>query len=544
MDFTIENVCGFLIRSRLMTPEEMKAMYQRWVEAREPNASLGQFTRWLVSTGYVTEYQAGLLAKGHGEPDVYFLNQYRIMDRLGRGRMAGVYRAVHALGQTVAIKVLPPSHAKNPQMLGRFQREARLAMRLKHPNVVRSFQVGEAGGLSYLVMEHLEGETLEDVLARRKRLPPAEAVRVIHQALLGLQHIHEQGMVHRDLKPANLMLMPAPEKGAPDTTLHATVKILDIGLGRELFDERAVNPSGAVTELTTEGVLLGTPDYLAPEQARDPRNIDIRADIYSLGCVLFHALTAQPPFPDKNVLSQMVRHATEPAPPLRQFNPDIPDALQQIVNWMMAKKREDRYPNPERAAQALQVFLMADSPAAVVIEEAPQMRKYLTWLEMTDGPETLNAGEPAQDMVKAAPMQQKGAAAPAAMPPEERKKAPVTPPPRNKNNKNNKKQRKPSRGEARAIEFPMGKPYAAPVKEMATAKEVVAEEFDVELVPLSELPRGTPEANRQEPTESAVTPRARIMGLAAREWLLIGVGGGIVLALVAVGTVIALLLRS
>ncbi len=173
MSFTPQNVCGFLIRSRLMNAEDMRNMFQRWLaDARDNANNLNQFTKWLVANQYVTEYQANLLAKGHGDPDVYFLNQYKILDRIGRGRMAGVYKAMHTLGQTVAIKVLPPSRAKNPQMLARFQREARLAVRLKHPNVVRSFQIGEANGLHYLVMEHLEGETLDDVLQRRKRLPP------------------------------------------------------------------------------------------------------------------------------------------------------------------------------------------------------------------------------------------------------------------------------------------------------------------------------------------------------------------------------------
>ena len=197
--------------------------------------------------------------------------------------MTGVYKARHPSGQIVAIKVLPPSRAKNGQMLARFQREARLSVKLKHPNVVRSFQVGEARGVHYLVMEYLEGETLDDVILSRKRLPPQEAVRLIHQVLLGLQHIHEQGMIHRDLKPANLMLVPAP---ARDSTLRSNIKILDIGLAREFFDENSPAPREDM-ELTGEGILLGTPDYLPPEQARDPRAIDIRADIYSLGCVLY-----------------------------------------------------------------------------------------------------------------------------------------------------------------------------------------------------------------------------------------------------------------
>src|SRR5262245_20985874 len=258
MDFTVENLCGLIIRSRLLTPEDVKAVYQRWQDDAKDNVgNVGQFMRWLVVKQYLTEYQAALIGRGHA--DDFFLNQYKILDRLGKGRMAGVYKAVHHLGQIVAIKVLPPSKAKDANLLSRFQREARLAMRLKHPNVVRSFQVGEAKGLHYLVMEHLEGETLEDVLQRRKKLAPNEAVRLIHQALVGLQHIHEQGMVHRDMKPANLMLVPAPGRGEPDNTLRATVKILDIGLGRELFDENA--PAAQQnTELTGEGVLLGTPD--------------------------------------------------------------------------------------------------------------------------------------------------------------------------------------------------------------------------------------------------------------------------------------------
>src|SRR5262249_30200519 len=159
-----------------------------------------------------------------------------------------------------------------------FQREAKLAMQLKHPNVVRSFQVGQTGELRYLVMEYLEGETLEELLVRRKPFGPPEAVRLIYQALQGLQHIHEQGLVHRDIKPANLMLVPPPAQAQPpDNTLGCTVKILDIGLGR-VFEETRDDPG-----LTGEGVLLGTPDYMAPEQARDPRSTDIRADVYSLG---------------------------------------------------------------------------------------------------------------------------------------------------------------------------------------------------------------------------------------------------------------------
>jgi serine/threonine protein kinase len=383
VEFKVENLCGFLIRSKLMTAEEMLAMRQRWqAEAKDNFSQVPAFLKWLIAKNYATEYQASLISRGH--VDDFFLGDYKILERIGRGRMAGVYKAVHPSGQVVAIKVLPPSRAKSGQTLARFQREARLAVKLTHPNVVRAYQLGETKGVHYLVMEYLEGEPLDELLQRRKRLPPAEAVRLVHQALLGLQHIHERGMVHRDLKPANLMLLPAPARGDNETTLKSNVKILDIGLAREFFDENSPAEGVEKMELTGEGVLLGTPDYLAPEQARDPRNIDVRADIYSLGCTLYHLLTGQPPFPDKNILNQMIRHATETPKPLQDFIPTLPEGLSQIVNWMMAKQPDKRYPTPARAAQALDAFLMVTSEPVKSVEETPQLRKYLTWLEMSD----------------------------------------------------------------------------------------------------------------------------------------------------------------
>jgi eukaryotic-like serine/threonine-protein kinase len=159
------------------------------------------------------------------------------------------------------------------------------------------------------------------------------------------------------------------------------VKILDMGLSRSLFEVGAQDQEGIDAGLTAEGVVLGTPDYMAPEQARDARLADIRADIYSLGCVLYHLLAGQPPFPDTNFISQMIRHATEPATPLKKFNPGVPDGLQQIVNWMMAKDPGQRYPTPERAGQALGVFLAAGNDALAVPEADPKMRTYLTWLQ-------------------------------------------------------------------------------------------------------------------------------------------------------------------
>jgi serine/threonine protein kinase len=375
MEQSVESICNDLIRDHLFSTAEMAGLLERWLrEGKEAIEDVDAFGRWVVANNYLTQYQLGFVLRGHGAQ--LFLNDYKIIERIGRGRMAGVYRAVHSLGQTVAIKILPPSKARDPQVLPRFQREARLALRLQHPNIVRSFQTGEKEGIHFLVMEHLEGETLEEVLLRR-RLKPAEAVRLMNQALLGLQHIHEQGLVHRDIKPGNFMLIGSQ----PDSTQSATLKILDIGMGRALFEEGA--PTAGNFDLTNEDSLLGTAEYMAPEQARDPHGADIRADIYGVGCVLYHALTGQPPFTDANRVRQLLRHATEEPRPVKELNPEVPDGLQQILNWMLAKDPARRYPTPDRAAQALQVFQVAgDEPAP---DKNTNMKNYLNWLASQAG---------------------------------------------------------------------------------------------------------------------------------------------------------------
>ena len=362
-----------LARSRLLAADDVRAALKKWAG---PDDDVDGFRKFLVHAKLLTDYQAALLSRGYA--DGFFFDDYKILELIGKGRMAGVYKAVHNLGQVVAIKVLPSSRAKDATVLARFRRESRLLTSLDHPNVVRAFQVGDAAGKPYLVMEHLDGETLEEVLARRKKLPPAEAARVVSQALLGLQHIHERGMIHRDLKPANLMLVPpAGAKGVEVDPKTATVKIVDIGLGKT-FDEDA-RPADDPT-LTGTGMLLGTPDYLAPEQARNASGADVRADIYSLGCVLYHCVAGQSPFPDTTVLNQVIRHATEKPRPLLDFVGSVPEGLQKVVDTMLAKEPADRFQTPEKAARALQPFL----PASAGSGPAVPLPAYLQWLR-SDG---------------------------------------------------------------------------------------------------------------------------------------------------------------
>jgi serine/threonine protein kinase len=353
MPLSVERICNELNRKGLLPPASIRTLHQRWL--REAGPSAGDpvsFVKWLTHQRQVTAYQADVLAGRRSDP--LLLGQYKVRSRIGRGPMAGVYEAAHPQGQVVAIKVLPPAQAADPTVLARFQREARLAMRLQHPNVIRTFQAGEHNGTHFLVMELLHGETLNDVLLRRGRLPAAEAIRLIYQALLGLQHIHEQDLIHRDLEPGNLMVVPGGA-GQTDSTLTSTVKILDIGLGKALFDLGA-DGTGPVN-LTATSDQLGTPLYCAPEQSKDARTADIRSDIYSLGCVFYHALAGQPPFEDRGPVRLVLSHATEPPPRLASLSVFVPAGLQEVLDRMLAKDPALRYPVPGDAAQELQRFL-------------------------------------------------------------------------------------------------------------------------------------------------------------------------------------------
>src|SRR5262245_58448358 len=285
MEATAAGLAHAMIECRFLPADAVRDLFRRWRQSAGPDDRLDRFAAWLVRHHVATEYQLAIVQRGHGAS--LTLGPYRIQERIGKGRMAGVYRATHELGLTLAIKILPPSKAADPTTLARFQREARLAVSVRHPNVVRTFHTGRHGGLYYIVMEYLEGETLDEALARRRRLAAGEAVRLLHQALLGLQAIHEQGMVHRDLKPANLMLIGSQ----PDSAGGAVLKVLDLGMSRALFHDEN-DPE--TFELTRPGETLGAADYVAPEHARGAHNVDIRAAVSRLGCAPSHALAAHP----------------------------------------------------------------------------------------------------------------------------------------------------------------------------------------------------------------------------------------------------------
>ncbi len=315
----------------------------------------------LVAHGTLTPYQANRLLQGKGSE--LLLGSYVVLERLGEGGMGAVFKARNwKLGQIVALKLMHKSSMTNPDAVRRFQREIHAVAQLNHPNIVRAFDADAVDGTQILVMEHVAGTDLAHLVREKGPLPIDQAISCILQAAQGLSHAHAIGIVHRDIKPGNLLL---DNKG--------TVKVLDMGLARIDGAENAPQVGTATEGLTKSGSIMGTSDYMAPEQALNTKKADQRADVYSLGCTLWFLLTGRPLYHGETVMEKLLAHREEPIPSLIDHRPEVPVELDSVFRRMVAKKPIDRYSSMAEVIAALQ-GRVAEQSSAELGQAAQELR--------------------------------------------------------------------------------------------------------------------------------------------------------------------------
>jgi serine/threonine-protein kinase len=281
---------------------------------------------------------------------------YEVLGELGRGGMGVVYKARHQrMNRLVALKVIDKEYMANPDTVRRFYKEAEAIAQLCHPNIVLAYDAGEFNDTHYLAMEYIDGIDLARLVKQSGPLPVQQACDYLRQAALGLQHANEQGLVHRDIKPSNLLVTPLGPAGSnhPEGALSGqggVVKVLDLGMALLV---QPVDPSGNNTSLTTEGRVVGTVDYMAPEQWVNAHKVDIRADLYSLGCTLYYLLAGRVPFPGEEAMQKMLKHHLDEPTPLEKLRSDVPPEVTAVVRRLMAKRPEERYKTPADLVEVL-----------------------------------------------------------------------------------------------------------------------------------------------------------------------------------------------
>jgi tRNA A-37 threonylcarbamoyl transferase component Bud32 len=336
---TVPEFLEMVRKSGLVPANKIDELLSRHRAAGAPQ-TIDQAAGLLVRDALLTLFQAKFLKLGRYKRFTVG-SKYRLLELIGAGGMGAVYLCEHTLmRRLVALKVLPTDKLDDQSNLERFYREARAVAALDHPNIVRAYDIDQYEKLHFLVMEYVDGHSLQEIVGRyameRKRFDPIRAAHYVAQAAVGMQHAHELGMVHRDIKPGNLLL-----------DRSGVIKVLDMGLAR-FFNKQ----QDSVTEKYDDKCVLGTADYLAPEQAVT-NVVDVRADIYSLGGTLYFMLTGQTPFPDGTIAAKLVAHQTREPQPVEELRPDVPAGILAVLRKMMAKRPEDRYPQPIEVAEAL-----------------------------------------------------------------------------------------------------------------------------------------------------------------------------------------------
>jgi serine/threonine-protein kinase len=350
-----------LRRTQLLPEPEVARLAMRF----GPQVPVPDVAAALVEEGRLTPFQAKRLVNGRGGELV--LGQYRLLEELGQGGFGHVYKALHVvMDRVVALKVIAPELVEDERARAWFKREVKTAAQLVHPNVVHASDASEADGRLFLVMEYVDGSDLDTLVRRRGPLPVALACEVMRQAALALQHAHEKGVVHRDVKPANL-LIPRSPGSAGGGQAPVVVKVTDFGLARLHGPGR-----GPTFGSLGEGNFVGTPDYVAPEQARNSRSADIRSDLYSLGCTFYFALAGRKPFEAGNAIETLVKHLEEESVPVQAVRPEVPHPVAALVRRLMMKDPEKRFGTPAEFVAELEFFQRSEAAPAAPRTAAPE----------------------------------------------------------------------------------------------------------------------------------------------------------------------------
>lgn len=333
---SVDDLLKLIRKSGMVDEPRMEAYLEKHRAGGGQTTDVRKLAGAMVRDGLLTYFQAEqfMLGKWRG----FTIGKYKLLERIGFGGMGQVFLCEHMyMRRRVAIKVLPPAKAEEPAALGRFYREARAAAALDHPNIVRTHDIDQDGNLHFLVMEYVDGSSLLEIVKKRGPMAIDRACHYIWQSVQGLDHAYRVGVIHRDIKPGNILV-----------DRFGIAKILDMGLARFYHSD-----DDMLTKKYDEKSVLGTADYVAPEQTVNSHDVDVRADLYSLGATFYFLLAGHPPFPEGTISQKLIAHQTKTPTPIRQIRPDCPVEVAQILDRLMAKNLEQRYQTPAEVYESL-----------------------------------------------------------------------------------------------------------------------------------------------------------------------------------------------